>query len=351
MPVRRPLVSRALGLPAKGEPQRKTAMLGYGMLASAVAFTGTFAMQRPTEHESARGPARTAPDTAPHEAEPVHREVLAEDPGEGRVPTFFDGHGGIAGVELTEEQREAVMKEAVRRGMTREQAHDLAYGEDDSAEAAKPKPASPRVTPPKKSDGGESHVLASGPMYREVAPVEKGEIEDRAKKRDSAPREREGSQAKGKHAAQSGSGEGKRKLTDQLDAVIPDPVEELVGDLLPFRLWMAHVAEPGTEPSWDVEHDPGEGTVTVTAESQMTDNMTVTVEVTAPVEQTPEAPPSTVAVTVTDPQTDTVTVATETETVEGHDDIPRVAIGEVVEAVVSATEGDSSLSLSGGGSE
>ncbi|GGN41693.1 hypothetical protein GCM10012285_21160 [Streptomyces kronopolitis] len=343
MPVRRPLVSRALDLPDKGEPQRKAAMLGYGMLASAVVFTGTFAMQRPTAHESGRGPARTTPDAAPREVEPVHNDVVTETPGEGRVPTFFDGQGGIAGVELTEEQRKAVTKEALRRGMTKEQAHDLAYGEAEPTEATKPKskPRSLSVTPPKESDGKEAHVLASGPMYREVAPTEDQEIKKGAKSRGSAAaRESKGNQAKGKHAAPSRNGEGKHKLTDKLDAVIPDPVEELVGDLLPFRLWMAHVAEPGTEPTWGVEHDPEEDTVTVTAESQMADSMTVTVEVTAPVEQTPDAPLSTVSVTVTNPQTDEVTVATDTETAVAAEEVPRVAIGEVVEAVISARQGD-----------
>jgi hypothetical protein len=56
------------------------------------------------------------------------------------------------------------------------------------------------------------------------------------------------------------NGERKHKLTDKLDSVMPDPVEELVGDLLPFPLWMVHVAEPGTEPTSDVEHDPEEDT-------------------------------------------------------------------------------------------
>jgi len=173
-------------------------------------------------------------------------------------------------------------------------------------------------------------------MYREVAPVE---IKEQAKNPVSgAPRGSGRTQAQGEPAA-SGNGEGKnRKITDALDAVIPDPLEWMMGDLMPFRLWMANVADPGTEPTWEVAHDPEEGTVTVTAESQMTDSMSVTVEVTSSVEQAPEAPSSTVSVTVTDPQTGRVTASPEVETVEGgHDDIPRVAIGEVVEAVVTAS--------------
>ncbi|GGU77493.1 hypothetical protein GCM10010211_49270 [Streptomyces albospinus] len=343
MAIRRPLVSRVLALPGKGEPQRGAALLGYGMLASAVAFSGTLAMQESSVNESARRATRSMPDSTPHEAEPVDNDVLAETPDEGRVPTFFDGHGGVAGVELTEEQRKAVIKEALHRGMTKEQAHDLAYGSDESSEPDRPKPQQPPVGPPATLDGKEAHVLASGPLYRQVAPAEEQDAKNAEKNRKKGEQHPSGKDgAGGKSSATSGKGKDKenRKLTDELDAFIPDQVEKVIGDLLPFRLWMAQVADPSTKPTWDVVHEPEEGTVTVTAESQMADNMTVTVEVTAPVEQTPDALPATVAVTVTDPQTDTVTAVTEIETVEGHDNIPRVAIGEVVEAVISARSDD-----------
>ncbi|MFJ5740206.1 hypothetical protein [Streptomyces microflavus] len=49
--------------------------------------------------------------------------------------------------------------------------------------------------------------------------------------------------------------EGQQKITDHLDEIMPDPLEEALGDLLPFRKWMAQICEPGTEPSWTVEHD------------------------------------------------------------------------------------------------
>jgi hypothetical protein len=71
--------------------------------------------------------------------------------------------------------------------------------------------------------------------------------------------------------------------------------------------------------------------------------MTVMVEVTAPAEATPGAPPCVASVNVTDPQADEVMVPTATETVGSAGEVPRGAIAEVVEAVVSAAEGDSSL--------
>jgi hypothetical protein len=110
-----------------------------------------------------------------------------------------------------------------------------------------------------------------------------------------------------------------------------------VDTLTPFRSYMVAISQPGTEPTFDVTEPDSEGMVTVTAEAQVTESMTVTVEVTAPVQPAPDAPPCTVAVTVTDPQTDEVMVPTDTETVDATGDVPRVAIGEVVEAVISAT--------------
>jgi hypothetical protein len=82
----------------------------------------------------------------------------------------------------------------------------------------------------------------------------------------------------------------------------------------------------------------------------MTASMTVTVEVTASVKQTPDAPPPTVSVTVTNPQTDELTVATDAETAVAAEEVPRVAIGEVAEAAIPARQWDGAPgSESGGG--
>ncbi|MFI9205331.1 hypothetical protein [Streptomyces sp. NPDC053048] len=345
-------MSRALALPEKGEPQRRTAITAWGLLASVAVYTGGMGLtQHHPQSAGGKGPAKAAPDLEP-DAQPLKDpkvgDVYRRDPKKGYVPTYFDGRGGIAGVPLTDEQRRAVVKEALRRGVSPEDAHALAYGEaEESGPIVKP-----NIKPP--SFGG-STLLASGPVYREVAPAEKSEAEGGAPASGSAA---PGDDLPAAPQSKGGEGKGKEKaakekkqptmkesLKRSVEAVIPDPIEEPVEDFLgrmsPFRSYMFAISAPGTEPTFTVAEPEG-GMVTVTAESQVTDNMTVTVDVTAPVEETPEAPPSTVSVTVTDPQTDTVTVATETETVEGgHDDIPRVAIGEVVEAVVTAATDDS----------
>jgi hypothetical protein len=116
-------------------------------------------------------------------------DVYRSKPEEGYVPTYFDGRGGIAGVPLTDEQRQAVMKEAIRRGLSKEDARALAYGEDDEFT----KPAQPVRPDVEKHGDGDTQVLASGPLYREVAPTEE---------RESAG---SGSRAQGKTASQRGS--------------------------------------------------------------------------------------------------------------------------------------------------
>ncbi|MCX5237188.1 hypothetical protein OG824_18480 [Streptomyces prunicolor] len=337
-------VSRVLALPAKGEPQRKTAMLGYGMLASAIAYGGALGISQNPHTPTARSrPAATVPDVDQEEG-----DVYRSKPEEGYVPTYFDGRGGIAGVPLTDEQRQAVMKEAIRRGLSKEDARALAYGEDDEFT----KPAQPVRPDAGKQGDGDTQVLASGPLYREVAPTEESESAGSGSRAQGKTPSERGSQGKQPKEPSGDPGKSeekpKGKLGDVVHEVVPDPVEDLVDTLTPFRSYMVAISQPGTEPTFDVSEPDAEGIVTVTAESQVTDSMTVTVEVTAPVGATPDAPPCVVSVTVTDPQTDEVTVPTDTETVDSAGEVPRVAIGEVVEAVVSAPEGDSSLSAGEG---
>lgn len=334
-------------------------MVAWGLLASAAVYSGGIGLLQHNQEPAAdKGTAKAAPDVEPDMQpgrDPEAGDVYRRDPKEGYVPTYFDGRGGIAGIPLTEEQRQAVVKEALRRGVSAEDAHALAYGEaDESALIDKPE-----VKPP--TTGGDYTILAAGPIYREVAPAETPAGDDyaadpgAASSRPAAPNGTPQSsggegKAKGKEKAKGESAKPKKlgmkeSFKRSAEAVIPDPIEEPVEDFLgrisPFRSYMFAISAPGTEPTFTVG-EPEDGMVTVTAESQVTDNMTVTVDVTAPVEDHPEAPPSTVSVTVTDPQTDEVTVATETETVDGgHEDIPRVAIGEVVEAVVTAATDDS----------
>ncbi|MGC4928115.1 hypothetical protein [Streptomyces sp. DT117] len=250
------------------------------------------------------------------------------------MPTFFDGRGGVAGVQLTAEQRRAVTREALRRGMTDEQARELAYGNAD--------PEAGGQADMRPMGVGEERVLARAPLYREVAPQEKVTAGRGATDREPAPMKGpEAEPGERKTEAQKGDErpEGQQKITDHLDEIMPDPLEEALGGLLPFRLWMAQICEPGAEPSWTVEHDIDQGTVTVTAESQMTDRSKVTAEVVVPVAAgggaESDATPV-VTVTVTDPRTDEVLVVSSPQVAEGPHDVTRVAIGEVVEAVLDA---------------
>ncbi|MCC2278849.1 hypothetical protein LKL35_25975 [Streptomyces sp. ET3-23] len=322
-------------------------------MASAAVYAGGMGLVGNGHHQQAQGkedrPAKAAPDAQPVVDAEAY-DVYRHHPAKGYVPTYFDGHGGIAGVPLTEEQRQAVVKEALRRGVSPEDAHTLAYG---VAEDSKPV-VKPNVTPP--AYGGTT-VLAAGPVYREVAPTELNATGSDTAAPDKTPdREipvpsetarpstgRRDDEAKGEDKPKEMG--TKEMLKRSFESVLPDPVEKPVEDLLgrlnPFRSYMFMISQPGTEPTFTAA-EPEDGMVTVTAETQVTDSMAVKVEVTAPVEETADAPPSTVSVTVTDPLTDKVTVASETATVEGgHDDIPRVAIGEVVEAVVTAANDDS----------
>ncbi|WP_327431383.1 hypothetical protein [Streptomyces sp. NBC_01236] len=315
-------------------------MLGYGMLASAIAYGGALGISQNPHTPTARSrPAATVPDVDQEEG-----DVYRSKPEEGYVPTYFDGRGGIAGVPLTDEQRQAVMKEAIRRGLSKEDARALAYGEDDEFT----KPAQPVRPDAGKRGDGDTQVLASGPLYREVAPTEEGESAGSGSRAQGKTPSERGSQGKQPKESEKPSGDpGKSeekpkgklgKLGDVVHEVVPDPVEDLVDTLTPFRTYMVAISQPGTEPTFDVSEPDAEGIVTVTAESQVTDSMTVTVEVTAPLESTPEALPCAVSVTVTDPQTGEVTVASDTETVDAAGEVPRVAIGEVVEAVIEASE-------------
>ncbi|MFB8020019.1 hypothetical protein ACFC36_15835 [Streptomyces rubiginosohelvolus] len=338
-PHRRPFVSRVLALPEKGEPQRRTAITAWGLIATTAVFTTTFGLVERSREEAAEGRASGMAATVP-DAEPEDDGVYRDGPASGYVPTYFDGHGGIAGVPLTEEQRDAVVREALRRGVSHEDARALAYGEGTAPlypDAPKEKSPSPGMT-----------VLAAAPIYREVAPLEKraggGDgpaapgVPDPKLRHESGGRQQSGRrEEKGKGRTKPGV---KEQMRNMVESVVPDRIEkplgEVLGPLNPFRSYMKAISLPGTEPLFTVSPPEG-GVVTVTAETRVTETMAVTVQVKAPVVETPQSPPPSVSVTVTNPETDAVTAVSEERPVPGGSaDIPRVAIGEVVEAVVAA---------------
>ncbi|MFE7480060.1 hypothetical protein [Streptomyces sp. NPDC057552] len=308
------------------------------MLASAAVFTGIATLLSPSDRDLAES-ARPAPDAV--EAEENSVDVVTDDPGRGRVPTFFDGQGGVAGVQLTEKQRKAVVGEALRRGMSKDQAYDLAYGDaasapDDRSDLRPMSEGGRRTADAKQPQTGELMYRAVAPSERVAAKHQSAERQEDPVGRPDAPRRDDGSEIR-----KAKDVDTRQKITESMDKLLPDPLEEALGGLLPFRMWMAQICEPGAEPSWTVEHDVDKGTVTVTAESQMTAQSKVTAEVTLPVpaggDAEPDAAPV-VTVTVTDPVTDEVLVVSSPQVAETAQDVSRVAIGEVVEAVLDARE-------------
>ncbi|WP_282703793.1 hypothetical protein [Streptomyces sp. CC219B] len=334
------------------------------MVAAAVAYGGGLAVMQPghqADHETAirKGaqPSNSAPDIHPEGrgVEPVEmsREKAREG---GYVPSFFDGRGGVAGVEFTPEQRRAIIREALSRGMDLGEAHDLAYGDDGGA------------------DDDQTYVLADGDLYRHVAPAEAavhrsgvGQQEGAsagAQQPNAAPPVGEGD-PKGKQGPKAPEGNGKDKdktpkagtprredkemgvldtLGEEVKKVVPDPIEDAVEVLTPFRAFMADISQPGAEPTFEVKHldlngDKSVDAVYITARSQVSDSVAVTAEVVAPIDGATEHP-CVIAVTLTDPATSEVILPAEPVLVDDPESISRAAIGEVVDAVVGANKVD-----------
>ncbi|MFE7619221.1 hypothetical protein [Streptomyces sp. NPDC057496] len=245
--------------------------------------------------------------------------------------------------QLTEEQRAAIIKEAVHRGMTHKQAHDLVYGADDDSSEDTPEPSSPTTPPHKdKMEKGQddSVVLASGPMYRPVAPVEQHGTEKAAKERKGNSHSESVAGNEGQAFYQRCAEQGGRGIFGHLGDALPDPAKDVVENLVGFQLWMVDVADEGTEPTWDVDQDPTSGTATVVAQSQVSDHMTVRAEIVSPATPVAKSDDSTVMVTVTDPTTGDVLAASEPQSVETPKEASHVAISEVADAVIEARSAD-----------
>ncbi|MFI7315516.1 hypothetical protein [Streptomyces venezuelae] len=358
-----------LAIPERGHEHRASAALGYGLLATAVVFAGTMAVVEDGHGQAARRtPIAAVPDHGPDESDapgsdvetgeqavPLKRQaqpapVFSDDERDGYVPTYFDGHGGIAGVPLTEEQRRAVVAEAVRRGMSTEAAHDLAYGEDSES-------------------GGEDTVLADRgarqPVYRKVAPTEVDHASVDAPARSAGGgkpvtqgrREGAGTQGRRDDERQAGDGKGQGRppemgekrvqpsvaevFKEGLKDQIPDPIEDVLGPFNPFRAFLADLSMYGVDVELEVsEPDPKTDTVTVTGSTTVSDDVAVTVEAEVPVEEPRpgERKPCTITTTVTHPETGVVK-SESTAIVHDPDDVPRVAVNEVVDAVLEASDG------------
>jgi hypothetical protein len=342
------------------------------MFGSMVIYGGTLAVANGEDEVSAKKrqqPSHSAADVAAEDPQDTAQSAAdSEDSGtpDDYIPTFFDGHGGIAGVELTQEQRDALVKEAIRRGMTGEEARELAYGADNVGED--------------EYSDDEVYYLASGKLYRQLSPYEAASFDsssqsesgtDRAAggakdnqaaseskktttKSDNAKSNKksdEGESSKTKSTPPEEDKSFKDAVEDSVREVVPDPIEDAVESLpdglSPFRMFMTDISLPGTEPEYtvvtlDVDHDDVVEALRVTATAQVSESMTVTAEVVAPVEESPEAPPCTVAVTLTDPATDEVISAPEPVVVDDPQDVSQAAIGAIVDTVVDAAQSETS---------
>ncbi|MFJ9158648.1 hypothetical protein ACIRPS_17815 [Streptomyces griseoviridis] len=359
------LLGRMLAIPAKGQPQRKTAIGSYLGVAVALAAGTGFGIldinqSGPSTH---KGAAISADDVK------LRGDAYSETPQRGFESTYFDGAGGIAGVPLTEEQRSALIKEAERRGMSEDDAYALAYG--DGSEATKTKDG--------KTIVDTKHVaLADGPVYKRLAPSEQAQDTSvfqsgraaspnlvdqlspgKSDSTKSAPQPRQSpekqkpkpqpgrrTEAKDGDKATPYYEQGRVDLdgnatphtfSDDLHAVLPDPFDDVITALTPFSAWIDDLSAPGTTPDISVQPGP-DGGVTMTAVAQVSDDITVTTHVVAPSPDDEHAPDPTVTVTVTDSQTGEVLSKSEPQAAESIDDVPRVAIGQVVDAVISASD-------------
>ncbi|MEU3709051.1 hypothetical protein [Streptomyces catenulae] len=331
-------MNRVLSLSGRVTPQRRMAVFGYGLLTTAVAYSGLTAAAGGTKVPKQTVRADTATTSVDAEA-----GVYQRQPASGYIPTYFDGHGGIAGVPMTDEQRKALSKEAVRRGMSKSDADALAYG-DELPEGAAASEAEGRT--------GQGNA-PTAMLYREVAPSEgtdRAAVADEEGKADrkapAAPSRAE--KLDPRATANAGPTADKRRggeesvgeiIKHEIGELLPESVKDLVDHLAPFRSYMAAISQPGTEAIWEVsEPHRTTGDVTIEATSQVSESISVSVEVTASdsVKRGAEVGPS-VSVTVTDPATDEVLVEPEPEQVDVPEDASRVAIGSVVEAVVAAS--------------
>ncbi|NEA50490.1 hypothetical protein [Streptomyces sp. SID10815] len=339
-------LGRLLALPAKGQPQRKQAIGAYLGMAACLVTTAGFTALR-VEHDGAANTRALA------NAATLHGDAYSEKPQEGFESTYFDGAGGIAGVPLTEEQRKALIKEAERRGMDEDDAYALAYG--DGSEAKRKKDGTVLVD--------TSHVaLAGGPVYKRVTPEERSADTPSFKLARSAPdalsanpftRPKKVKEIPAPPSRKPGKGQGaksgiapyydegrvdldgnsdKHKFSDE----VPGPVGDLIDILTPFSAWIGDLSQPGTTPTFDVQPRP-DGGATVTASAQVSADLTVTAHVVAPPAGAQAADPV-VTVKVTDTDSGAVLSKVKPETADGLEDVPRVAIGQVVDAVIAASE-------------
>ncbi|WP_327175510.1 hypothetical protein OG599_09425 [Streptomyces sp. NBC_01335] len=342
---------RLLGIPEKGQPHRTTALLGYGGLALSIATA------------TALGSASATRDSG----SPVtvfSGDAFTSDPGQAVQETLLDGAGGIAGVPLTEEQRNAVIREGERRGLSKGDAYALAYGDDakirlqrdgtvtvDTSKVvlangpvyAKVKTAVSNVTPEAGANAPETQTVKDSgasaapqedpataePSAGEAATDEASPMSEIVPRVGPLDRSVPAGQADAPAAEPYYPDSGKNPYVDGLG-------DSLLNLLSPFTEFMDSISRDG---SATVEQTYAGGQLVVTATSQVASGLEVAVSVAAS-GSAAEISEVQVSATVSNTLADEVLVQSVPTVVDSAEQISHAAIGEAVDAVVTAVGPD-----------
>ncbi|MGA5019213.1 hypothetical protein ACPCAA_17575 [Streptomyces griseoincarnatus] len=334
-------IGRLLAVPAPGQKGRRSAMAGYGLLVATV-FTG---LATSTLQESPEKAEKTLPPTA------QEKDVFTAREAPGYAPTYLDGGGGIAGVPLTEEQRQALIREAKRRGLTTEHAYALAYG--DNAVVHVDKKGKVHVDTSKV-------VVPNGPVYAQVAPTDVeaastavATIQAAAQRAPEAKvtQEPEAPSAEAPEDVQDPlpsapdagrmgvssvesyyptSGESVYEDESTLKEILPAPLEKVVDGVTSYSTWLEGPSTGTPETVGIVKANR----LTMMVAAPLAGDLTLTTTVEAPIEGEGKVEPLVTAV-ITDNETGEV-VAEESKTCPSVHAVSAVAIGETVDAVIEA---------------
>jgi hypothetical protein len=346
-------IGRLLALPAKGEPSRKTAITSYALLVGGVFSTLTWA----TLNEDP-APVRAAKPQGVRED-----DAYTHTPDPGYQPTYLDGGGGIAGVPLTDEQRKALIAEARRRGLPVTEAYALAYGDGvrlrigkngtvqvDTSEVTVPdrpvyiravQPASaPKVAQVRLPAEGKAEETTSAAGKGEAKPMARQEVEEPAKAQEKPAKDK----PKGKTEPASEDGyyetsgtnyyeEEKKEKETGLRSVLPPALDSLVDSADEVTKFLGQASTGEVTVVGPVQQG---NRFMMTMSAPLAEDLSVKTVISTPLAA--EAPVQPVVTTVA-VNTDTgEVVAREKDTCDHIDEVPTVAIEQVVDVVLEARE-------------
>ncbi|WP_089224258.1 hypothetical protein [Actinacidiphila glaucinigra] len=289
--------------------------------------------------------------------------AYATEPGPGYMPTYLDGSGGIAGIPLTEDQREALIQEAQRRGIPQAEAYALAYG--DGAKIT--------VTPDGEVSVDTSGVVVpNGPMYTLLSPaappanladsVEHIFNIQAAPKTPQLPLAPKEPGKKGKHGPHKGHDNPKGKPPkgatprggtpyyessgtnpyDDRGSVVKNVLPPVLGDVIDvlpgFRQWLGDVS--GDASNVETTITQAGDRIMITVAATISPDLTVTTVIEAPANPRQASDGLVVTTVVTNPDTGEEIARTDPQEIHDTEQATGVAIGQVVEAVIDAVHQD-----------